>query len=207
MAQVEFFDPITIEIPYQKVYSRLGYAKGLTTLTSRQKAGIEKNIDEASGYVRLKGAGCRLAIERKEENKVILSEGIEFNSQALSRFLKGSQGVLCMGATAGDAIISKIKEQAAGNDMTAAVVFDALASEMVDEALGWIMEFFDCQVRRENKQLTSLRYSPGYNDFSLDNQKVMCETLQMSQLGVKLNDHYILIPEKSVTAIAGIMKI
>ncbi|MBN2483065.1 MAG: hypothetical protein JXD21_02525 [Candidatus Omnitrophica bacterium] len=207
MIHVEFFDLITIEIPYPKVYSRLGYAKGTTTLTSRQKADIEKNIDEASGYITLKGAGCRLAIERKEEHKVVLSGAIEFNSQAISRFLHDSQEVLFMGATAGADIINKIKEQAAHDNVTAAVVFDALASEMVDEALSWIMEFFDYQVRRENKQLTPGRYSAGYNDFSLDNQKIMCETLQMSELGVKLNDHYILIPEKSVTAIAGIQPI
>ncbi|HAR48794.1 MAG TPA: methionine synthase, partial [Smithella sp.] len=44
----------------------------------------------------------------------------------------------------------------------------------------------------------------GYADFNLGNQKAIYEILQMEKIGVTMTPHFILIPEKSVTAISGI---
>ena len=48
------------------------------------------------------------------------------------------------------------------------------------------------------------RFSAGYADFKLENQKMIYEKLQMDKIGVTINSGFILLPEKSVTAISGI---
>ncbi len=199
----QFFDTIQIEVPQSKIYSRLGYARGITSVTERQAESVGEYITAAAGIIDLKGAACRVPIEKKEKDRVILTGNIELVSSSVASLLKDADEVLFMGATAGEKITEKIREYSRSAP-TAAVVFDATASEMTDEALGWIMNYYDYEIRRQNQKLSSRRFSPGYGDFSLDNQKVMCETLQMSELGVTLNEYYILAPEKSVTAIAGI---
>ena len=203
MAKVEFFHSITIDLPYEKIYARLGYAKGITVLNAQQEAHIEQYIDEAFQYIALKGAACRIPIEKNQDDIVIAGD-IRLESKDISKFLRGSDEIVFIGATAGGEVIDKIKEYSQKAQMDKAVIFDATASEMVDDALSWIMDFLSYQIRRENKQFTPHRYSAGYGDFSLDNQKIICETLQMSALDVTLTDHCVLIPEKTVTAIAGI---
>jgi cobalamin-dependent methionine synthase I len=109
-----------------------------------------------------------------------------------------------MGATAGGGIIDAIKEKTNHDDLAAAVIYDATASEMVDAALDWIMNYLNSQLRRESMKLLPSRFSAGYADFQLASQKTIYQQLQMEKIGVNINANFILLPEKSVTAITGI---
>lgn len=202
--QIKLFDPITLPTPKDKIYSRLGYAKGITKLDDKQRDEVEDYIEKALEIVKLKGAGAILPINKIEASKIILAEGITFESESLAKFLVDSKEVLLMAATSGPKIVEAISKDSTGKDVTAAVVFDAVASEMTDNALGWIINYFNRQLSRESKQLTSRRFSAGYGDFSLENQKIIYDVLKLGQLGISLSGKYMLIPEKSVTAVAGI---
>jgi cobalamin-dependent methionine synthase I len=110
-----------------------------------------------------------------------------------------------MAATAGSAIMEAIKEKTRQDDLATAVVYDATASEMTDTGLDWIMDYLNQQIRREGKTLLPRRFSAGYADFNLENQKAIYEILQMGTIGVTITSSFILLPEKSVTAISGIV--
>ena len=101
-------------------------------------------------------------------------------------------------------MIEAIGRDTADGNLTRAVVFDAAASEMVDAALDWMETFFGRELRREARRLTKSRFSCGYGDLALDNQKLFYDLLELGRLGVELTEQYILVPEKSVTAVAGI---
>jgi cobalamin-dependent methionine synthase I len=60
------------------------------------------------------------------------------------------------------------------------------------------------QVKRRGENLTRMRFSAGYGDFMLENQRLFFELLGLDKLGVSITDRYIFIPEKTVTAIAGV---
>ena len=87
-----------------------------------------------------------------------------------------------MGATAGNAIMEAIKEKTHQDNLAAAVVYDATASEMTDAGLDWIMDYLNQHIRREGKTLLPRRFSAGYADFNLENQKAIYEMLQMEKL-------------------------
>jgi hypothetical protein len=93
-------------------------------------------------------------------------------------------------------------------DRTArSVVLDAAASEMVDGALDWMVAYFNQSLRRKRRKPTKRRFSCGYGDFDLSYQRWIFETLGMDRLGVRLTESCLLVPEKSVTAVAGIERI
>jgi cobalamin-dependent methionine synthase I len=48
------------------------------------------------------------------------------------------------------------------------------------------------------------RFSPGYGDFVLENQKIFFDLLEMREAGISLSKTFQLIPEKTVTAITGL---
>ncbi len=85
-----------------------------------------------------------------------------------------------------------------------AIVLDSTASQIADATAAWVMEFVQKQLRREGKTTTKTRYSPGYGDLSLAHQSIFFELLHLEQLGMKLTESFMMMPEKSVTAICGV---
>ena len=205
MNRLLFFDSINVATPEENIYKRLGYRKDKTQLTPQQKEEVERYIEDALSLINLKGAGISIPVQEKKPSGIILSTGIIFESVHLSAFLEDCREIVLMGATAGNDIIEVIQEDSAENNLTRAVVFDAVASEVVDASLDWIMNYFNQEFRRENKRLTPERFSAGYHDFLLENQKIIYDILQLQRIGIKINENFILTPEKSVTAVAGII--
>lgn len=203
---VEFFSSIKVTVPYNEIGIRLGYAKGKTRVTREQNKEIEKYISEALNLIDLKGAALRLPIKRIDLEKIVLLQGVIFKSQSLVKLLSSSKEVLLMAVTSGKKIVKAIEKNSQGN-LTRAVVFDGVASQMTDAGMDWIEEYFNRQLRRENRHLTTRRFSAGYGDFSLDNQRIIWETLKLKRLGVALTEKNMLMPEKTVTALAGILEI
>lgn len=204
MESVVFFEKISIDPPREKIYQRLGFKKKTTELSSARRKETDFFINEASSLIYLKGMMLRLAIQHNDGKEIRLSGGLTFTSKKLSFFLRDCHEVVLMGATAGDAIMEAIKEKTRQDDLAAAVVYDATASEMTDATLDWMMSYLNQNIRREGKTLLPRRFSAGYADFALENQKMIYEKLQMNKLDVTINSSFILLPEKSVTAISGI---
>ena len=114
--------------------------------------------------------------------------------------------MVLMGVTGGVQIVDEI-QKLQKTELAKAVIFDAVASETVDACFDWIQEYFRQQLIRENKQLTQRRISCGYGDFALDNQKKFFDLLQLKRFSVTINESSILIPEKTATAVAGVIQI
>ncbi|MBU4306020.1 MAG: methionine synthase [Candidatus Omnitrophica bacterium] len=205
--KVHFFDAINVVLPQERIYSRLGFVKGKTRVAEVQKARIEQDIIRALELINLQGAAVRCPILEKTDSLFKIPGGLKFSSKSLLQMLQGCEEVIFMAATAGKEIVNAIAAGSAAADMTGAVVFDAVASEMTDAGLEWIMEYYSYELRRENKFLTKRRFSSGYGDFSLENQKNIGDILQLEKIGVRVTPYFLLEPEKSVTAVAGITPI
>jgi hypothetical protein len=204
LESIIFLEKISIDPPCEKIYQRLGFKKRTTQISEIQQEETDRFIQEASFIISLKGSLLRLAIKHNDGEKIILDGGLTFTSKKLSAFLHYCRETVFMAATAGSAIMGAIKEKTRQDDLAAAVVYDATASEMTDAGLDWIMDYLNQHLRREGKALLPRRFSAGYADFNLENQRAIYDMLQMGKIGVTINPNFILLPEKSVTAISGI---
>lgn len=174
-------------------------------MTAPQNAEIKKYMDDALSIMHLSGVALQAPITEKSDVQISLSAGVHFRSRKLASFLAESSEVIVMAATAGGAIMEAIQRDTAGDNVTRGVVLDATASEVVDAALDWIVSYFNQTLRRENKAVTKSRFSAGYGDFPLTNQRTIYNLLHLEDIGVTITESFMLIPEKSVTAIAGIV--
>ncbi len=202
-----FFDSIVIPVPKEKIYRRLGYRKGMTRLHDREREDTERVIDEAADLIRLKGVAARLVIAEKKAGETVLAGGKTVRSRSVARLLRNSEEILLMGATAGRDIMEAIATESSRDHLTHGVILDAAASEIVDGALNWIMALLNQELRREGRHLTKRRFSAGYGDFLLYHQEWIYQELGLDRLGVQINRSFMLVPEKSVTALAGIEKV
>ncbi len=202
-----FFDSIVVPAPRDLILRRLGYKKGKTQLSSAQAGEIEDFIEDALLEIQLKGAAVRVPIARKLNSEIVLSTGQAIRSGQVADLLKNSIEVLLIGATAGQRIMDAIRQDSARNNLTRAVVLDAVASEMADAALDWIIGYFNHELSRGRFRLTRRRFSAGYGDFPLENQRWIHEALALDRIGVAITGTCMLVPEKSVTAVLGVEEI
>ncbi|MDX9745458.1 MAG: hypothetical protein WCX84_05390 [Syntrophales bacterium] len=200
------FHTIRITPPVQKIYRRLGYRRDITHITPQQEQQVDQHIDEALALIQLRGVMTRLPICGREDGSVILGRELRLETRHLARFLRDCDEALLLGATAGEAVMAAIRADMAADAVARAVVFDATASEMAEGALDWLMDYARRDLVREGKVLLDRRFSSGYGDFALENQPLLYTVLKMQEIGVAITPEYLLLPEKSVTAVTGIRK-
>lgn len=203
--KVIFIDSLRVEPSIDKIYQSLKYSEE-TKITQKQKDEINGYINEAKDIIQLKGAVRSLTIESINNDTISFKTEELIKSKNLSHFLTECSQAVLLAATAGQKIGEEIEQSDISNNLVRAAVLDAAASEMVDGALNWIVDFFNHRISREGKKLLKSRFSAGYGDFDLSYQKFVFQALELNKIDVSLTADYILIPEKTVTAVSGVLK-
>ena len=202
--QVKYFQHIPAISNRGLILARLGYRKEVTQLCGEYRKQVDETIREALLLCHLRGAFWCGGIIDRNEGQVTLENGVAFTSKKLALFLKDCSGVVLMAATAGREIYDKITELMREGDGSASVIYDAAASQVTDAALDWMMDFINKSISIRGEKLTKRRFSPGYGDLTLNNQKIIYEKLDLKKIDIIITDSFMLLPEKSVIAIAGI---
>ena len=90
-------------------------------------------------------------------------------------------------------------------NMTKAIILDACSSTAIEEVADNLCDDLEKKYLIESKKLTS-RFSPGYGDLDISIQREFLNILNAGKIiGLTSTLSNILIPRKSVTAIAGII--
>jgi hypothetical protein len=202
--KVQYFDHIPAVPRTEEILSRLGYNRSLTVLTDEHRAGLQESIRRGLALCHLKGAYCRVRISGRAADRITMINQQILESVSLAKLLSCSDELVLMAATVGGEIVAAVREEVSHGDITGGVVMDAVASETADTGLDWMMDFLNRMLIREGRKTTKHRYSPGYGDLSLGHQKIIFEMLDLQKLDLILTPDFILVPEKSVLAIAGI---
>ena len=116
-------------------------------------------------------------------------------------FLQDCDSVVLMAATLG-AEAERLIRRASARNMADAVILDAAGSAAIEMVCDNFCE--DLSKTAAPRFLTD-RFSPGYGDMPLDDQKAFFRLLDVSRrIGVNLSASGLMIPQKSVTALIGI---
>ena len=201
---IKYFGHIPATPKRDMVLSRLGYRRGTTTLEPGDRSLIEDAISMGASLCKPAGAYLFTRITSLDNENVLLDNGISFRSQSLAKLLKDSQFVLLMASTVGKDVVDRIAFEVEKGDAAKSLILDSVASQTADAALDWMMKFLDKILAREGRMLTRHRYSPGFGDLQLASQKDIFDALQLDRLNMALTERFMLVPEKSVLALAGV---
>jgi len=189
-------------VPDKKtVMRRLGSQKA--TFTAELGSEIDALLRQAASAFTAHGKAAVLPLEHIDDAHVGVS-GVSVESPMLTRLLEKSTAVYLMGASIPAREVDKISQAMRSGEGLKGIVFDAYASEFVDGTLDVIIARKNEALRRTGQKLTKRRFSPGYGDLDLSYQKIFYGLLGMQTLDVTINENYLLSPEKSVIAIAGV---
>ncbi len=192
--------------PYNKslIFTRLGYDKNRTELSTEIRNDVERLLTKTENILDITAAYRIVNILEIKAPRVMLEDNTLLVGQKLSELLKNCEQALLMLATGGKGIMEHLARLQKVGNMSEAVIVDAAASEITDAALDVVMASVAQQLRPKGLALTRMRFSPGYGDFDITQQADFFRLLKAESYGLTLNDAYLLIPEKSVFAIAGI---
>ncbi len=136
------------------------------------------------------------------ENCVKIGETV-CHSSGLAKNLQGCRRAVIFAASIGlfpDRCIKKYGSLSPSR----ALIIDAIGSERVESLCDVFCEDMKKEAERRGESLRP-RFSPGYGDLSLNAQKDIFALLDPPKnIGVTLSESLLMMPSKSVTAIAGI---
>jgi len=202
--KIHRIENIHVEPPRKNILARLKFNVHKTKLDKRILELFEKTMGYAMSLCECKGVYRFLDIESKSDKKITLSDGTVFKSASLAKLLKESSKVVMMASTVGYGITEETNVLITKNRASEAVIVDASASEIADEVMNHMNLMCANIAKKDGFKLTRMRFSPGFGDLGVENQKQFFKTLELEKLGLTLTESFMIVPEKSVTAIAGV---
>jgi hypothetical protein len=199
----KIFSPSALVIDPQEVAALLGYPNGkkippkvlasLTELQSRAAELFQPMYQYAIFPIR--------SIDR-ELQTVTLDNTHVFHGEGIAEALRYSSQAAIFLVTLGHPIVEEI-ERLNRVDVSRGFFLDVLSSVAAENLAEQVHVEIARLVLREGLHVGH-RYSPGFCDWDLTQQRVLFSLLDSSLLSVQLTDHYMMIPRKSVSAIIGV---
>ncbi len=186
-----------IHIKEKEVLRYLGYRNA--TLTENEKEIIEKITAEVQNALNCKICYDRFPISFEKDGYIDLGFA-KVKSEKLSINLKNCDEIFLFTATIGTAVDRIIQKYSLTSPLKG-VIAQAAGTAAIEE---WC-DVFVGDLKKED--FLRPRFSPGYGDLTLDLQKEIFNALDCERkIGVILTDDCLMLPTKSVSAIAGISK-
>jgi len=184
-----------IAIPDREIWRYLGYRGNAPDGAVLEQ--IEAVRREFLGAVQYKACFAKTKTRRNDAGEIFFPFGT-VRSKALERSLAGCEEAYVFCATAGigaDRLISRY----AVAEPARSVIADAVATAAVEAFCDSLCASFG------GSGYLRPRFSPGYGDLSLEYQSEVLRYLDAARkINVQLTQSMMMVPSKSVTAIAGI---
>ena len=162
--------------------------------TARQK--LNKLIKPSLHY--------RIVKPSAMDNDVVqLDETVEFSSIQLAKTLKNAEEIVCFVGTIGTGVENEINRLLGKQKLADAYILDAMASVAVENMIDRFQDLMENRFDAEDRTVT-LRFSPGYCDWPVTQQKKLFNIFDTKEIDVELLDSCLMKPRKSVSGVFGI---
>jgi len=135
---------------------------------------------------------------------IIKIENIQLNlGRQVCGYIKGSDQAALFICTAGEDFTRMTNALNEQGDIMEAYLLDAIGSLTVENAMDKIQEDLKLSLQKDHLKISN-RYSPGYCNWQLTDQKSLFKLIGENQIGINLSDSYLMTPRKSVSGLIGI---
>lgn len=199
---MKFFKDIKVSISKEEVLRLLGRKN--SNAPGRTAKRLDQFIDRAQDLLEPRVLYSTRKIRGIGKGTVTLEGGISFKSAKLSKALANCDAATVFLTTIGKHIDSVIKNLSSQNKLSDAYIYDAIGSVAVEGIVDDFQDKFDLALS-DIQKCTTLRFSPGYCDWDIKEQKKIFEVLDGKAVGVSLSPNFLMNPRKSVSGVFGIM--
>ena len=187
------------KINYEQVLARMGANKFKTRIDDKTESSIKETLDNAQKLLQPKYAMAYA--DKVISDGKINADGLIIESSDIMKLLNNSQKLCGFVATIGNALDQKI-ELLQKNDKTTAFIYDAAGSVAIEQ----LVTAVNNEIKNSNPDfILTKRFSVGYGDWKIENQKGFLKWLGAEKIGITLSETFQMSPRKSVSAIIGLI--
>jgi len=179
---VEKIENFTVEFDEKKILRLIGYKKRPTEIKEPIKSLITEEKEKLD-YL-LHPASIYTIVGYDETNKHPV-------------FKDAEKVAICI-CTIGPELEQEVKKLMEINEMTGALILDALGSEAAEE-VAIQSDRILAEKAREMNLWPSKRFSPGYGKWDIKEQRFIFRMLPAADIGVRLTESCMMVPRKSVS--------
>jgi hypothetical protein len=150
-------------------------------------------------------AACYEAFTIKNclHERLELEGGMRIGGGPVMEVLRGAEQLVAAVCAVGAGVDERIKEYQLEKEHFKALILDEVASWAVDQLRQGLYHQLQAEMQAKSWHTSSM-LSPGESAWTVDDQKVIFQLLDTSQIGVSLNDSCLMLPLKSLSMIMGI---
>jgi hypothetical protein len=182
--------------PRGDVLERMGMTSP-ADLSARIGALVESVTDEFERLAEPRGLVDEVSAD--EFAAIYAGEGRNTHETPLEQIYPRAESLALFVATLGEQVSTRIADLFAADDMARGFVLDAVASVSADLLTDRLAGRYRERVSGERTAV--LGYSPGYCGWHISAQRKLFDRLGPEEIGVSLNDSYLMQPLKSVSGV------
>ena len=193
---------IDIEIDKKQVCHYTGY-EGDYKLSARISSLIDDYAEHAHHLINPSYSYIIRNVEWARGSIAFIEDSIIFKSRVIAQLLENCHQVAGFLVTIGEYLEETAYQLAKDGCMLQATVLDAIGSDAVEK----LAEFLQDRIREAANAeglVTSQRFSPGYCDWNIGQQRMLFWALKGNTLGIRLTGECLMVPQKSISGIIGI---
>jgi cobalamin-dependent methionine synthase I len=191
-----------IDIDKDKILNRIGYDSDYVP-SARISSLVNDYIENYHDLIAPSYTHKIRDIKSVNGNRIDIGDSIILKSHKLARLLERCDKVAVFALTIGNYLEEMVAYLAENGLVLQATVLDAIGSGTAEKLAAWVEQ----SVRKDagHKGLVvSWRFSPGYCDWSVKQQKMVFQALGNDVVGITLNESMLMAPQKSISGIIGI---
>ena len=130
---------------------------------------------------------------------------LTLRGEKIGAHLANCERVIVLCVTIGEEVETAISDHFAAKNYTLPLLMDAAATTAVEQAADGLEKAVRVEAKKRGFAMR-FRFSPGYGDWPLEQQKEVLALSGGESIGVTLTESLMLMPRKSVTAVIGLTR-
>lgn len=191
-----------LEISKENICKRIGYTAD-AQISSRIESLIDEYMGKARNLIEPVYTYRVRDIEKIKGTVVVIDSSTMLESQVISQVLDPCNQVAVFALTIGNQLENMTAQLGEQGLILEAFILDSIGSSFTEKTAEFVNGIISEMASLHN-QSVSRRFSPGYCDWHISQQKVLFEIFDGNLPGIILSDDFMMTPEKSITGIIGI---
>ncbi|HEY40374.1 MAG TPA: hypothetical protein G4O18_00765 [Dehalococcoidia bacterium] len=193
---------IKVEINEGRILRDVGYDTSCEP-PARMKTLVHKYVQNASQLINPVYSYVIRDIDFVIGSNVFVEDGAIFQSRVISGLLKKCEQVAVFALTIDGYLEEAVSHLTDNGLVVHARVLDAIGSDAAEQVAKHVQHVVTQRAHALGLS-TSRRFSPGYCDWDVDQQRMLFRSMNGSSAFIKLTDECLMIPQKSISGIIGI---
>jgi hypothetical protein len=193
---------VDFEIDKNQVCQYIGYEDD-QNVSARISALIDDYAEHAHSLINPSFSYVIKDVEWARGSISLIEGSIILKSRIITRLLERCTQVAIFLVTIGKYLEETSFQLARDGLVLQATVLDAIGSDAVEKVAGFAQGRIK-EIVKAQQHVTSRRFSPGYCDWNIGQQRMLFYALTGNTIGVRLTGECLMIPQKSISGIVGI---